>query len=150
MIRPIPWWWERIAALLTTNRELTLAISSKGSMPVSWKDENMKFEFYGDSLTYDKGLELETKVDAFLKIDSTCRARGIKLILVHPPNFSNINQAFRDRMTELSGESTGELTYNRENPVYREKYYWFDDGHLTREGAEIYTAELAEQLNALE
>lgn len=124
------------------------SISSNGSMPISYRDESIQFEYYDDSLSYDLDLEVSEKVEAFKKIDSTCLSNGIELILVFPPNFSDYNTAFEKRMDSLSGYHNPIFVYDQTAEQYKQKQYFFDDVHLTLEGAKIFTSELAVFLNS--
>lgn len=117
------------------------SISSNGSMPVSFKDPDIEFEFYSDSLDYDVSMEVPEKVESFRNIDSICRSNDIELLLVFPPNFSVFNEEHKERMLELAPDAR-EYVYNKQQPAYRDAAYFFDDGHLTLEGARIFTNEL--------
>jgi hypothetical protein len=113
-----------------------------GSMPVSIRSEK-PFEFFYDSTSYNHKNELPAKIAAFLKINEMCANYNIPLVLVFSPNYRSHNNIFEKRLRDLSRKETKIYIYKRENPVYRDKSYYFDSNHLVRKGAEIFTAEIA-------
>jgi len=113
-----------------------------GSMPVSVHSEK-PFEFNYDSISYNHKNELPAKISAFLKINEMCAKNNIPLILVFSPNYRSHNITFEKRLRELSRNETLIYIYNRNNPVYRDKKNYFDANHLVRNGATIFTTELA-------
>lgn len=119
-----------------------------GSMPVSWKREDMVLEYGTAERIYDREKELPEKVAAFKGILETCRTNNIRLVLVFPPIFQSHSLSFEKRIRELAGDGVDYYIYDRENPVYRDENFYNDETHLMGDGARVFTDEIIQYLNS--
>jgi hypothetical protein len=121
------------------------SLSSNGSMPVSFQNESFDRVFNHGNLDYPKENEVKSRLKAFSKIQELCQVNDIRLILVFPPNFKNLNPLFFERVKELT--FYGEIyVYEQLDPTYNKESYFHDANHLMKEGAEIFTQQLVEYL----
>lgn len=120
-----------------------------GSMPVSWKPDNIEFEFVSGERLYPADRELPEKVEAYKKLIETAKKNNINLVIVSPPMFKAHSKSFEKRIRQLSGEGVYYYLYNTENPTYRNKDNYFDDSHLMQNAAIEFTGELSIFLNDL-
>ena len=120
-----------------------------GSMPVSWQQRGLDWEYNAEERTYPLEEELPEKLAAFQNMIKTCEEKEIELLILLPPNYRPHSQAFEDRIRELSGDFPHFLLYNTENPVYRDSSFYYDSNHLMTHGARIYTEEVIAGINQL-
>lgn len=113
-----------------------------GSMPVSWQQKGLDWEYPPEAGSYPIQEELPEKVQAFQNMIAICEEKQIELLILFPPNYKPHSRGFEDRIRELSGDHPHFLLYNRENPIYRDSTYYYDANHLMTPGARIYTGEL--------
>jgi hypothetical protein len=118
-----------------------------GSMPISFQREGRKWIFGTGERKYPKNEENEAKVDSFKKCIKICEQNNIRFTLIFPPNYQNISRSFVNRLKEISGNNVDLYIYNTENPVYRNKDYYYDESHLMRKGAILFTDEVINYLN---
>jgi len=123
-------------------------IMACGSMPITWQDKGIDWEFPTKEKPYPREKELPEKVAAFQSMVQTCEAHGVELVITFPPNYQIPSQSFENRIRELSGDNVHCHHYNTENPIYRDQNYFFDTEHLMREAASIYTDEIIDFLKA--
>lgn len=119
-----------------------------GSMPISFQRKNYEWNFI-DSISYNQEQELPEKVDAFLSFHKLCSDNNIKLVLIFPPNIKTLNPYFEKRMRELSNKKTSFFKYDTSKSMYKEKSYYYDNWHLQRHGAAIFTEEIIEKLTEI-
>jgi len=124
-------------------------IQDCGSMPISWKPDDMEFDYIYGERTYSQDEELPEKVKAYMDIIETCKTNSIKLVVVFPPVYKTHSKAFEKRIRELSGEEAYFYVYNTDNPLYRLEDNYFDATHLMQNAATTYTDELISYLNDL-
>ncbi|MCD4723239.1 MAG: hypothetical protein K8R63_00245 [Bacteroidales bacterium] len=124
-------------------------IQDCGSMPISWKPEDMDFEYVSGERPYPVGEELPEKVEAYKKLIETCKTNNINLVVVFPPFYQTHSESFEKRIRQLSGDGVYYYLYNTENPVYRYKDNYFDESHLMQNAAIEFTGELITYLNDL-
>lgn len=117
-------------------------IMNCGSMPISWQREGRKWDYISEELAYSINKERIEKVNAYQKILETCRLNNICLLVVFPPIYRTHSKSFENRIKQLSGDKVYYYIYNTENQIYRDKNYFYDEGHLMRNGATIFTNEL--------
>ena len=117
-----------------------------GSMPITWQDENIDWEYPSREKAYPIEEELPEKVAAFRNMVQTCEDKGIELVIAFPPNYQIPSQTFENRIRQLSGANAHFHHYDRENPIYMDKDYFYDTEHLMREAARIYTNEVIDFL----
>ena len=118
-----------------------------GSMPISFQKPNEDWTPAATFKKYDSAKELKVKVDCFKKIIQMCRQKNIRLIVIQPPLYDPMDAAFRKRLEQLSENKTEFFDYNKENPVYKSKAYYYDRTHLNRKGATVFSDEIAAYLN---
>ena len=92
--------------------------------------------------------ELNEKLTAFSKIQALCKRHNIELTYVFTPNFNTFNESFYERFLNLSLNETEVMIYNQEEVKYRDYHYFRDESHLNKFGAEIFTTELSQFINA--
>ena len=119
-----------------------------GSMPVSWQDRGIDWEYNSGENAYPLEKELPEKVAAFRNMIQTCESEGIELVIAFPPNYKKPSSTFEDRIRQLSGANVHFHRYDTGNPIYMDKDYFFDTEHLMREAADIYTDELIDFLKS--
>jgi len=120
-----------------------------GSMPISWKPEDMDFDYVSGERIYPEDKELPEKVKAYSKIIETCNTNNINLVVIFPPVYQTHSKSFENRIRELSGEGAYFYIYNTENPIYRNEDNYFDETHLMQDAAIEFTNELVIYLNDL-
>lgn len=120
-----------------------------GSMPISWQREGRSWIFEAGERIYPLEKELPEKVNTFQRMIETCHAHQITLVLVFPPNYQSPSESFENRMRELGGEGVFYCVYDKENPIYRNKDYYYDEDHLMRKAAVVFTDEVIHFLNSL-
>lgn len=119
-----------------------------GSMPVSWKREDMVLEYGTKERIYDTEKELPEKVAAFKGIVETCQANNIRLVLVFPPIFQSHSISFENRIRQLAGDGVDYYIYDRENIIYQDEIFYNDETHLMGDGAEVFTDEIIQFLES--
>ena len=124
-------------------------IQDCGSMPISWKPEDMDFNYVSGERIYPENEELPEKVKAYSKIIETCNTNNINLVVVFPPVYQTHSKSFENRIRELSGEAVYFYVYNTDNPIYKNEGNYFDVTHLMQDAAIEFTDELIFFLNGL-
>ncbi len=117
-----------------------------GSMPISFQKENEDWTPDATTEKYSSKKELAIKVRCFKKIMALCREKNIKLIIVQPPLFDPMDNGFRLRLEQLTHNTVPFFDYNKQNPIYSDKNYFYDRTHLKRNGAIIFTDEIVQYL----
>jgi len=118
-----------------------------GSMPVSFQ-ENKTFTYGRDSV-YKISNEIPAKVNAYLKVNALCAENNIKLVVVFPPNFRPLNNAFKQRIMHLTNPGGYFYVYNTADPAYRDSSYFSDSNHLILKGAKKFTTELSSYIKSI-
>jgi hypothetical protein len=122
------------------------SLSACGSMPIAMQRDDQAFKFDNSAQSYTTEFEREEKKAAFKKFQDLCAKNGLKLVLVFPPNFKLHNVEFENRIREMSSVMVNYYIYNSENEIYSDKTYFFDESHLRKNGASIFTNELVNYL----
>ncbi|WP_207423868.1 hypothetical protein [Desertivirga brevis] len=117
-----------------------------GSMPISFQRKNRQFTFQNDVQKYEKESELPEKIRAFDRLQDLCLHNNIKLYLVYSPNFKNHNSRFETRIQKLSHPAVSYIRYDTKNSIYLNKDYFYDQSHLKKNGAIIFTDEIIKHL----
>ena len=120
-----------------------------GSMPISWKPDDMDIDYVSGERLYPQDEELPEKVEAYNQIVETCKNNNINLVIVFPPVYQDHSVSFENRIKELSGEGVYFYLYNTENPIYKLEDNYFDETHLMQDAAIEFTDELILYLNEL-
>jgi hypothetical protein len=119
-----------------------VSVMECGFMPLSMQDEGFDWKYVSTESKYSPSREIPEKIDAYASILKMCHDNNITPVIVFPPYYHEYSNSFEDRMRQLSGDSIRFLVYDRENPVYLDKDYYFDDEHLRINGAKIFTQEI--------
>ena len=113
-----------------------------GSMPISFQRKNRSFKYNYAIEQYNKHIESDNKVKAFLEFQNFCIDNNIKLVLVFSPNFRRHNPMFEHRLRQLTDPNVDYLIYDASNKIYEDKSYYYDENHLQTKGAVIFTNEI--------
>ncbi|MFZ4582433.1 MAG: hypothetical protein ACOYM7_07265 [Paludibacter sp.] len=123
------------------------SITECGSMPISFPRENRIYNYDSSNQIYLIENELKNKINAFMKFQDLCHSNGIKLYLIFSPNFKQYNFIFENRIRQLTNKDVGYFIYDLSNAKYKDKAYFFDEGHLQANGAILFTDEIIKFLN---
>ncbi len=127
--------------------EKTDSILPCGSMPIRFRNKEAIFGIRDTNIvTYNKTLENSFYVDSYLHILKTCEKENIKVYLAIPPNYKPMNPTFIARLKELTPKNVKAHIYNQSEKRYCDSLYFYDLTHLRRNGAKLYTKELADFL----
>ena len=78
-----------------------------------------------------------------------CKEKNVQLILITPPLFDPMDGAFKERLKQLTKNEIPFFDYNNQNPIYKNKDYFYDRTHLNRKGAMIFTDEIVNYLKPI-
>ena len=120
-----------------------------GTMPISWQRKGRKWHYITGERTYPEDNEVIEKICAYNEIIKLCKSKNIRLVIVFPPNYQVHSKSFENRIKQLSGDNAYFYISNTENPIYRNKDYFYDESHLMKNGAIIFTDEIILFLNDL-
>ena len=123
-------------------------IDSFGSMPFLKNNNKIKFEYKRALKDYSKAIEVKEKVNAFKHIQQLCETNKIDLIYVFSPSFSTFNTTFYNRFNKEVEAKNKIMVYDSLNPIYRNKEYYYDESHLLKKGALVFTKEIADFINS--
>ena len=123
-------------------------IDSFGSMPFLKKSAKIKFEYKRILNDYSKAIEVKEKVNAFKDIQQLCEANNVELIYVFSPNFRTFNTAFYNRFNKEVETKNKIMIYDSLNPIYKNEEYYYDESHLLKKGALVFTKEIADFINS--
>ena len=70
------------------------------------------------------------------------------MVITFSPNFSTPSQHFEDRIKSLASNSNF-FIYDTTKSVYKNKSYFYDESHLNKKGAAIFTSEVSAFLNQM-
>jgi hypothetical protein len=113
-----------------------------GSMPISHQKKSFDKKFGKVPYEYDLKSELIQKIKAFNNFIDLCAKNDIQLIVALPPNFRVISNGFENRMKHFVGTKGVVWKYEQSKPDYSDSDNFFDNAHLQKKGAVIYTADL--------
>lgn len=140
----------------TTNFDLKIKRFSEldtiiecGSMPISFQRKDRDFIYFENNSDYDTKKESKVKLSYFNQFIESCKYNNIKLYFVFSPNFVQCNEKFENRMKSLSGNVAHFIHYDTSKAIYKNKFYYYDEAHLKKNGAEIFTYEIIEKLKHL-
>ena len=118
-----------------------------GSMPISYQSKKFSKHFSKKYTSYSSNIEDAAKLISFKNFIKICNDNNIQLLLACAPNFGNPSIGFKERMESFSGAGTYLMSYDTSNTVYKNANYYFDLGHLQKNGATIFTAEIVNFIN---
>ncbi|OBQ55392.1 hypothetical protein JJL45_08235 [Tamlana sp. s12] len=121
-------------------------LSSHGSQILDEKRE-LTIVYNNENVEYSQGIEQNKKLIKFNNIKALCKNKDIELTFIIPPNFSRFNRSFYNRFKELVDEDNKVMIYDTLNVNYTQPHYFFDESHLNKEGAEIFTSEISLFIN---
>jgi hypothetical protein len=113
-----------------------------GSMPISHQKKTFEKKYNTELYQYSREDELIQKVKAFRAFKNLCRENNINLIVAIPPNFRKVTAGFIQRLEQVMGGYGTIFMYDQEKSEYSNSDYFFDNTHLQKIGAELYTLEL--------
>ncbi len=113
-----------------------------GSMPISHQKKTFNKVYNTEIYNYSREDELIQKVKAFRTFIAHCKKSSIQLIVAVPPNFRKVSTGFVPRLKQLMDGYGTVFIYNENKPAYKNPDFFFDNAHLQKNGAEVYTAEL--------
>lgn len=118
-------------------------LQNDGSMPVTFTDPRFTGKFSDNSASYNLSKEIPEQVNSFLHFLDLCNRNHIKLIIVSPPNFYKPTTAFFERIKTLAGTKASFMCYDTLDHTYvKTADYYYDDVHLKKKGAALFTAEI--------
>lgn len=147
-------WFMCLSRLNKSNFKLIKKISPTetvqqcGSMPVDFVNPKFKPIYRNEVQPYDVNEELSSKRNAFFSIINQCKKNNINLVITFSPNFSTPSQYFEDRIKSLAPNSNF-FIYDTTKSVYKNKSYFYDESHLNKKGAAIFTSEVSAFLNQM-
>jgi len=124
-------------------RNETNDIDGSGSVSLEGTSPTFDRKYNETVPAYQLNKESHELTDAFRFLVNVCDEEGIDLIVLFPPNHYVPSQVFRDRVHELGGDSP---TYLDMGTALTDTRYFFDHGHLNKEGNTAFTLLLAEAL----
>jgi hypothetical protein len=121
-------------------------IYDDGSMPIYYQHKDFKKVFAVNADKYDRTRESSYSIECFKNFIKLCEANDIKILICLTPNYGTFPSIFLNRIKELAPDKPV-MTYDTLNAAYKQQHHFFDNGHLTRSGAEIFTNELSDYIN---
>lgn len=114
-----------------------------GSMPISFRSSKFKKSFSDKYNIYNPAIEDSNKVKSLNNFINLCRNNNITVLLALAPNFGNPSKGFKQRMEEYATPLNAHvMIYDTSKPVYKNENYYFDAGHLTKDGAAFFTDDI--------
>lgn len=124
-------------------------IMACGSMPITWQREGRDWNYISEQRHYQQEKELPEKVTAFNQIIETCRSHNIDILVIFPPIYKKHSNSFEERIRHLVGPGADFYVYDTANPIYHQKDYYYDETHLLRNAAVVFTNEIIICLDSL-
>ena len=122
-----------------------------GSMPINFQDKRLDTIYYSSKETlYSEyiGEESKQKIDALLSINEILMEQGVGLVIVFPPNLHPDPIGLEERIVNMLNLN-GVITVPENDSIYKNPIYYYDGGHLQKNGAHHYTNYLAKELNLI-
>ncbi|AMO21183.1 hypothetical protein B0A78_06630 [Flavobacterium columnare NBRC 100251 = ATCC 23463] len=120
-----------------------------GSMPVNFKNPKLIMKYKYEISPYSIARESLIKNTAYQSILKQCVVNNIQVVFVFSPNFAAHSSAFENRIRDLALNNSKFFVYDTTNSVYQNKLYFYDESHLNKMGATIFTRELSGFLNQM-
>ncbi|MFH0755871.1 MAG: hypothetical protein V2B15_01115 [Bacteroidota bacterium] len=111
-------------------------------IPVSFHKGGIDWAAFSNSNQYSRDDEAPGKLSAYQHILSICHDHGIIPVVVMPPIYPAGGDAFQNRVRQAGGDGVHFFIYDKENPIYSNSDYYYDNVHLRRNGADIFTNEI--------
>jgi hypothetical protein len=120
-------------------------MDSLGTMPLL--EKTSLYLFYDKQVKPYKIIEeQDAKLKAFENIQHLCKTNNIILVYAIPPSFNTFNYNFYKRFKTLV-EEKHIMVYDTLKSEYKDTAYYFDESHLLKKGAEIFTTEISTFIN---
>lgn len=119
-----------------------------GSMPITFKDERFNEKYSDNVAYYKKENEVPLNVSSYLKFIQLCKENNIQLIVACPPNCYKPTIGFQERLKELANNNARFMVFDSTKPYTKDGTYYFDDVHLKKNGAIIFTNEMIDYIKA--
>ncbi len=118
-----------------------------GSMPIDFKDPRFTGDFITNTTMYDIKKERPAELNSFTRFVDLCYSNNIKLLIACPPNFYKPTVGFSERIAGLVKDKASILIHDANQHAYsKDPGYYYDDVHLNKKGAKLFTAELVDFL----
>jgi len=118
-------------------------VFADGSMPIA--STNPKFDTHAneDQSVYDIQKETKEGLNSFIDIITACQKNNIKLLICFPPNFYKKTIGFEERIFQIVDDKAMIFVHDPiKYPFSKEIENYYDDVHLQRKGAVLFTDEL--------
>lgn len=120
-------------------------ILADGSMPISYQNKKFNRIYASRYLAYNQSEESDNKVFRFNNFLKICSNNNIVLLLALTPNFGNPTIGFYERMKKIADEKNYPvMMYDSTKVLYKDPEYYFDAGHLKKNGASAFTSEISD------
>jgi len=125
-------------------------LDKNGSSLIDRKGKNWETMEYEVNDQYEPTQESTKLLNQFKSFLDICRVNTLELSLIFPPNYKNLNSVFVERITELSQDVADIYVYDKSRFEYSNKAYFYNQGHLNKKGAQVFTSELSTFLQTFE
>jgi len=98
-----------------------------------------------NDLDYDNNKPPDNKTN-YIKFLEICNKNAIKLILVYPPMFENVNKPAISKIGNYTPKDTPIFIYDTLNTNYKDKNYFRDKVHLNKKGASVFSQEIIKHI----
>ncbi|WP_452224248.1 hypothetical protein [Lacinutrix chionoecetis] len=122
-------------------------LDSFGTMPII-KKKVVNLKYNKEVKPYSKEIEVSSKIKSFKNIQDLCKQNNIELIYVFSPSFNTFNYDFYNRFKDLIKPNEKVFMYDVSKDIYRNPDYFYDNAHLLKNGAQIFTSEISTFVNA--
>lgn len=115
-----------------------------GSMPISSQSDKFKNAKFSNHYNYYSAAnENAGRIEHFRRFIALCKQHNTTLLFALAPNFGNPTVGFKERIAQFTqNNNPGIMMYDTLNAVYKNSSFYFDPGHLNRQGATVFTGEL--------
>lgn len=118
------------------------SVFADGSMPISTQSKKFNLSFSDQYSVYDSSNEHPLLLNSFNHFIDLCKQHNVQLIITIPPNYRNATIGFKDRVDKLAGDRAFTHLYDTTNLVYKEHSVYYDENHLRKNTAIIFTSDL--------
>jgi hypothetical protein len=119
-------------------------IFNDGSMPFSYQGGKFNRNYVNRHVIYNQANEIENKISSFTNFLKICHDNNIMLLLALAPNFGTPTIGFYERVKKISDKKKFPvMIYDSTKPLYKDPDYFYDAGHLKKNGASVFTSEIS-------
>ncbi|WP_124980921.1 hypothetical protein [Nonlabens xiamenensis] len=108
---------------------------------------NDDLKYIASTSAYDINKEDEEKLASLHSIERICKENNIQLYYVFTPIYKAYNTDFVNRFKNLKSKRASIIFYDTLNTEYRSSDLFRDEAHMFSKGAQIFTSEIAEQID---